>query len=191
MKKRVFIVHGWDGSSSEGWFPWLKKELESRGYDVTAPDMPETEAPEINKWIPLLSSLVGVPDEHTYFVGHSIGGNTILRYLESVSPQKVGGAVLVAPYFGNVVLEEGEAETIAEPWLSKPIDFAKVKETAKNIVVILSDNDRWVPVGNKDFFHEALSPKIIVESGKGHFSEGDGVTELPSALQAVLDLSEN
>jgi hypothetical protein len=26
--KRVFIIHGWEGYPEEGWFPWLKKELE-------------------------------------------------------------------------------------------------------------------------------------------------------------------
>ena len=34
MVKRVFVVHGWDGHPAEGWFPWLKKELEKRGYLV-------------------------------------------------------------------------------------------------------------------------------------------------------------
>ena len=29
--KKVFIIHGWEGYPEEGWFPWLKKELESRG----------------------------------------------------------------------------------------------------------------------------------------------------------------
>lgn len=33
MKKRVFIVHGWDGKPSGAWLPWLKKELEAKGFD--------------------------------------------------------------------------------------------------------------------------------------------------------------
>lgn len=24
MQKRAFIIHGWNGYSEEGWFPWLK-----------------------------------------------------------------------------------------------------------------------------------------------------------------------
>ena len=34
MKKRVFIVHGWDGYPEEVWFPWLKKELEAKGFEA-------------------------------------------------------------------------------------------------------------------------------------------------------------
>jgi predicted alpha/beta hydrolase family esterase len=29
MTERVFIIHGWEGYPEEGWFPWLKKELEN------------------------------------------------------------------------------------------------------------------------------------------------------------------
>ena len=32
--KRVYIIHGWEGYPEEGWFPWLKKELEDRGFDA-------------------------------------------------------------------------------------------------------------------------------------------------------------
>ena len=28
--KRAFIIHGWDGYPAEGWFPWLKRELEKK-----------------------------------------------------------------------------------------------------------------------------------------------------------------
>jgi len=34
MSKRVFLIHGWEGSPEEGWRPWLKKELEKRGFKV-------------------------------------------------------------------------------------------------------------------------------------------------------------
>lgn len=35
--KRIFIAHGWDGCPEEGWFPWLKKELEIREFEVFVP----------------------------------------------------------------------------------------------------------------------------------------------------------
>ena len=190
MKKRVFIVHGWEADSRSDWFPWLKKELETHGYEVTVPDMPDTDRPKMDAWIPYLTSLVGIPDENTYLVGHSIGGNTVLRYLESLNGIKVGGAVLVAPYFGEVVLEEGEAEKIAKPWLKTPIDFEKIKKATDKLTFIFSDNDPWVSIGNKNFFERALKPKIIIEKGKGHLNAEAGVTELPSVLEAALSLDQ-
>src|SRR3989338_169649 len=98
--KRVFIVHGWGGHPEEGWFPWLKKELEAKGFKVFVPQLPDAENPRIQKWVPKLAETVGVPDEETYFVGHSMGCQTIARYLESLPAEiKIGGAIFVAGFF--------------------------------------------------------------------------------------------
>lgn len=80
MSKRVFIIHGWDGFPEEGIFPWLKKELQNRGFLVFNPSMPEPSRPQIETWVKFLEKQVGIPDENTFFFGHSIGAQTILRY---------------------------------------------------------------------------------------------------------------
>lgn len=49
MKKRVFLIHGWEGYPEEGWRPWLKKELEQRGFTVIVPAMPDTATPTMGK----------------------------------------------------------------------------------------------------------------------------------------------
>jgi len=59
MKKRVFIIHGWDGHPSEGWFPWLKTELEKLGFVVQVPEMPDTGEPKINEWVVKLRRMAG------------------------------------------------------------------------------------------------------------------------------------
>src|SRR3990167_8494541 len=92
--KRIFIVHGWGGYPGEGWFPWLKKELETRGFVVSIPQLPDAENPRIEGWVAKLAETVNVPDENTYFVGHSIGCPTIAHYLQSLpAGVMVGGAV--------------------------------------------------------------------------------------------------
>jgi len=188
MSKRVFIIHGWDGSPEEGWFPWLKQELEQREYIVFVPAMPETEDPKITVWVDKLRSVVGVPDKETYFVGHSIGCQTILRYLEALPvEQKVGGVVFVAGWLALKNLEEDDV-LIAKPWLETAIDFEKVELHTNKMVAIFSDNDSVVPFEeNKKFFTERVGAKVIVESQKGHFNGSDGITELPSALNSLLE----
>lgn len=191
MRRRVFIIHGWDGYPEEEWFPWLKRELESRGFEVQVPAMPETAAPKIEVWVPHLAKLVGEPDEQTYFIGHSIGCQTILRYLENLSVgKKIGGVVLVAGWFVLSDLETEEEKVIGKPWIETPIDFTKIKSASDNFVLILSADDPVVPYEeNKKLFEEKLNASIIVEHNKGHFSESDGVTELPSALEAILEMA--
>ena len=38
--KKVVIIHGANGSPEENWFPWLKKELETKGIEVIIPQFP-------------------------------------------------------------------------------------------------------------------------------------------------------
>lgn len=192
MNKRVFIIHGWDGYPEEGWFPWLKKELEKRGFQVKVPIMPEPAEPKIDAWVFYLAQIVGDVDENTFFVGHSIGCQTILRYLESLpADKKVGGAVFVAGWFVLSDLEAEEEKIIRKPWLETPIDFNKVKAATKNFVAVFSEDDPVVPIKeNRKLFEERLNPKIIVENKRGHFSGSDGVVELPAVLDELLKMSK-
>jgi len=70
--KRVFIVHGWGGHPEEGWFPWLKKELERRGFEGNIRQLYNGDATRSN----LLSYLDSVAENATrysHFIFHYSG----------------------------------------------------------------------------------------------------------------------
>ena len=191
MNKRVIIVHGWDGYPEEGWFPWLKKELEKEGFEAIVPQMPDANAPEIGKWVQHLSDVVSTPDGQTFFVGHSIGCQTILRYLATLpSDAAVGGVVLVAGFFILTNMEDDAVQSIAKPWLTRPIDYQKVLSVCNRMTAIFSYNDMYVPLENAKFFEQRLHPKIIIQKNQGHFSGGNGITVLPVALAELLEWSK-
>jgi len=193
MQKRVFIAHGWDGYPEEGWFPWLKTELENRGFVVFVPQLPKAEEPRINNWVPALESAVGMPDEHTYFVGHSMGCQTIIRYLERLPTDiKVGGAVFVAGFLKELSnLEDDDVvRSVADEWLKTPLDLEKVKSHLNTCIAIFSDNDPYVPIDNQEEYAKKLGAKIIIEQAKGHFSGRTGTTELPVALASILEMAK-
>ncbi len=192
MKKRALIVHGWGGTPQEGWFPWLKNELEKNGFEVTVPAMPETNAPRISNWVPALSDAVGMPDAQTFLIGHSMGCQTIVRYIESLpNGVVVGGAVFVAGFLKKLTGLTAEEKETGDHWMNSKIDLQKVKTHLLNSVAIFSDNDEFVPLENRDEFENIFGSKIIIEKNKGHFSGSDDVTELPSALDAVLSMSNS
>ena len=190
--KRVFIIHGWEGFPEEGWFPWLKRELEARGFEVHVPQMPDSAHPRIQKWIPAISKEVGVPDNQSYFVGHSMGVQAIVRYLESLDDSiKVGGAIFVAGFFKRLtgLGEEDGFEETENHWFQTPIDLLKVKDHLNLSVAIFSDNDPFVSEDNQDDFIKKLHSKIIVQHEMGHFSgPSDNVTELPIVLEELLKI---
>ncbi len=186
MKKRIFIIHGWGGDPNSNWLPWLKNELKKYNFEVTVPQMPNTMRPTIAEWVDNLAKLVGTPDEQTYFVGHSIGCQTIMRYLQTID-QKIGGAIFVAGWFVLENLESEEIAQIAMPWIdSNTIDLKKLKKISQNYVEIISDND---PYGgfeeNKKIFFEKLDAKIIILNNAGHILD----TKLPVALEELLRIS--
>ncbi len=193
MNKRVFIVHRWDGRPGDIWYPWLKAELEKNGFEVHVPVMPKRDEPRIKVWVPALAKAVGVPDEQTYFVGHSIGCQTIARYLASLPPEtNVGGAVFVAGFFKRLTNMEDDdiVRDVEKEWMGTPLDLAVVRAHMKKSAAIFSDNDPYVPLDNQDDYRDKLGSEIFVEHGKGHFSTSDHVTELPIALESVLKLAK-
>lgn len=189
--KKVYLVHGWEGSPGE-LYSWLASELKNRGFEVEAVSMPNPEEPAIESWVAKLNEVIGqVPDENVILVGHSIGAQAILRYLEGLKISGLfGGLVFIAPWLQVSGLETQEEEDIAKPWVETPIDNPKVsKHIPKNkFVAIFSDNDPFVPKENWELFEHLFGAKIIIESKKGHITTDEGCVDLPSALQAVLEM---
>lgn len=179
--KKVFIIHGWGGKPESGWRPWLKNELEKKKFSVSVPTMPDTEHPKMDAWIKQLAKTVGTPDKDCYFVGHSLGCITILRYLETLRGiQKIGGAVLVAGFSDNLGFKE------IDSFFSKPIGWEKIKSRCGKFAAINSKNDVYVPLKHGKIFREKLGAELIVKDKMGHFSR---VRELPDALETVLKMT--
>ena len=185
--KRVYVVHGWGSSPNEPCISWIREQLEKKGYTAEALIMPNTDTPVIKEWVATLKETVQNPDQDTYFVGHSIGGQAIMRYLAGLPEgTRIGGVIFLAGWFVLNSLEEGEEEEIAKPWVDTPIDFESLKMKTTNYVAILSDNDPWVPMDTtKEQFEKSMGAKVIIEHHKGHFTEEDGVTEAPTVTEEV------
>lgn len=151
--------------------------------------MPNSGEPKIETWVSKLSEVVGSLDEETYFVGHSIGCQTILRFLEKQNT-KVGGAVFVAGWFDLENLEDEESREIARAWIQTPIDLEKIKQVLPKSVLIISDND---PYGafeeNKNKFAE-LGAEIVVMPNSGHLTAEDGFDKLPEVLEGLIGMME-
>jgi predicted alpha/beta hydrolase family esterase len=193
-RERAFIIHGYLGYPAEAWLPWLKAMLEKRGYQVWLPAMPNPDRPAIPEWIDFIGKLVGNPDAKTVIIAHSLGCEAVLHYLETLgaNAKSVGKTVLVAGRFPiGMSLEETErrigGDEILKPWLIARVDPKRARMAAGKCTVILSDNDPYLPMNEaKASFQENFAAEIIIEHGKGHFNEDDNITELPSALNAVL-----
>ncbi|MBI2452498.1 alpha/beta hydrolase [Candidatus Pacearchaeota archaeon] len=191
MIKKVFIIHRWDGNPEADWYPWLKKELEKRKFIVKTPDMPNPQEPQINKWTSFINEKVHNPDKNTYFIGHSIGCQTILRYLETLHGNiKIGGVILVAPWINLKNLETEDEKRVAKSWLISPISWDKIKKHCSNFIAVFSDNDPFVPLSDKEIFKKKLNAEVITEHNKGHFTSEDNIKELRVVLNELIKISK-
>lgn len=188
MTKKAYIIHGWDGSPNQKLFVWLKTELEKRGFQVFVPSMPNTATPEIHAWVSTLQHLITEINSDTVIIGHSIGGQAVLRYLETLPEEAKAGKVIFIASWTHLTPEaapDADSEAIVQPWLETPIDWKKIKTRSNTFTAFFSDNDPYVSLSEKDVFEVGLGAKIVVEKNKGHFTDEDGVFELPSVLDAV------
>lgn len=189
MKKRVFIVHGWAAGPDREWFPWLTSELAPMDVDVIIPAMPDSLHPQIDAWVGHLRKTVGTLRDTDIFVGHSIGCQTIMRYLEHERGASIKGLIFVAGWFTLRNLENEEEEIIARPWVTTPIDLGAVKCATGSITAIFSDTDPYVEFEeNKKIFESQLGAHILVEHDKGHFSEDNSIYELPIVRDQIFSL---
>lgn len=178
--KKVYIIHGWEGTPEANWFPWLKKELTQKGIDAIVPLMPNTNNPNCVEWVNFLQKNLINPDENTYLVGHSLGVITILRYLELLPEGlKIGGAILVAGFSEPIGLKE------LDNFFQTSLNYEKVKNSAKMFVAIHSDNDHIVPIEKGYLLKDRLGAELVIIPNAGHLNEGDGYFKLPIILKFI------
>ena len=186
--KKIYLVHCWDGTSSDGWYPWLAERISDKNVDLIRFDMPNTACPKIDEWVGTLNSKVDFLNDETYFIGHSIGCQTILRYLETKKITKIGGILFVAPWLDLLpeAIEDEESYNTAQPWINTPIDFLFIIQFTSNINCIFSNDDYFVSIEQEKEFRNKLNAKTIIVNNKGHISQDDNVYE----LQEILDFSK-
>ncbi len=189
MKNRIFLVHGWGGNPNIDWFPWAKKELEQMEYQVITPEMPDPDYPKIETWVNKLRETVGRIRKDDIFVGHSIGCQTVERFLQTLPEDtKLGKVILIAPW---VILtrktfeEMGENEEVVKSWYEELIDYEKIKNMTK-WTAVFSDDDPFVNYeDNFKVYEDKLNAEIMLKNNQGHFAQEQGITEIPFLLELI------
>jgi uncharacterized protein len=185
MKKRAFIIHGWEGSPDSNWFPWMKNELEKLGFEVIVPQMPNADFPKQDGWLAHMREIIGDVDKNTFLIGHSLGVIAILRFLETLPENgKIGGAILVAGFSEPIGFSE------LGSFFEKKVDYGKIKSHCGQFFAIHSDNDPYVPMERGKVLQDMLGARLVVMHGAGHINMGNGYFELPEALEVLLTISK-
>jgi len=184
MSKRVFIIHGWGGTPESNWFPWLKTELKKKQFQVTVPQMPHADYPLEEEWVSTIRHIAGVPDEYTYFVGHSLGCIAILRYIESLSfNRKIAAIILVSGFVTSLAIPE------IENFVDHPVDFEKIRLSVNHCILIHSDDDPYVPLSQGRYMEKMLDAQLHIIHQGGHLNTGIGNFTFPLVAEKILSFN--
>ena len=181
--KKIFIIHGFNGYPNGGWRPWLMSELRKKDVYACALPMPSPDKPTVDKWVKTISMAVESPNRNIFLVGHSLGVNAILRYLETLPVgDKIGGAILVSGPYENLKDEEHK---VLAPFFETPFDFDHIKKTCSKFVIIHSTDDPVVSFNNAILMANKLSCEIVSLSKGGHFNGSSGIYKFPELLETL------
>ncbi|MDP3986134.1 MAG: alpha/beta fold hydrolase [Candidatus Veblenbacteria bacterium] len=164
MKPRIIFIHGNQSTSwAFAWTPWLKQELETRGYRTDFQTFPDSIIARAQYWLPFLKDNIQA-GEGDVLVGWSSGAVAAMRYAEK---NKVLGSVLVSPSYTNLNDElEKQSGYFDTPW-----DWESIKANQKHIALVHSENDPFIPTAEFQFIAQALQPTVINIPQGGHFME--------------------
>lgn len=162
--------------------------LRSSGHQVLYPQFPNPDTPKPDEWQELLRQEANMLDEiqgeEKILIAHSLGTiNFIYGCLDEIFNMPFDRVLLVAP---PDPLQTGDTEGIeGEPLdLTNPLIKPLVHKYAKNLTVIASDNDHWLPRG-VGIYLAPLGVEPVIYPGAGHFSLDDGWGEWPGLIKWI------
>lgn len=160
--KNVVILHGSGETPESFWLPYAKRELEARGYSVSIPQLPDTEWPVLEKWLP--TALKETYTENTIIIGHSAGCPLTLSILENLKV-RVKQAILVAGFSTPLPEDNG-----TNPILQQGYNWEEIRQHVEDLVLINSDNDPWGcdDKQGREILDRLGKGTLIIRKGEGH-----------------------
>jgi len=160
-KKRQYVfVHGYTATGLGNFRAWLKEELEELGHSVIAPDLPNSEKPNVKEQAQYLLDNVKF-DEDTVIVAHSLGGPVTYRVLEQLG-HRVAKVVLVdtvlRPDFPDKKRPDVEASD------SFDFDFEKIRDASDEFVYLADEQNRTIKKEHVEEIVELLDARIVVDA---------------------------
>jgi len=183
--KNVLLLHGTANDHTRNWLPWLKKQLEKKGYNVWVPDLPNADTPNIKRYNSFIFPKWKF-DNDSIIIGHSSGAVAVLGILENLPIDiHIHKAILVAGFTDDL-----HYDAVKEMFI-KPFDYTKIKSRAKKFVFFHSDNDPFVPFRHGEKLQKFLGGELIMMKDQAHFSTttypGNKYLTFPALLEKVLE----
>jgi predicted alpha/beta hydrolase family esterase len=178
------ILHGWQNHRPrDHWQHWLADRLTELGHDVTYPQLPDPDDPELAVWLGELGRhLPGPAGAERIVVAHSL---SVVLWLHAVARgvpgvEGVDRVLLVAPPSADVLVRHPEIAGFVLP----PFDGLTLPSPTR---LVAGDDDPYLPEGVQRAYGDPLGLTAEVLSGVGHLDLDAGYGSWPSVLEWCRD----
>ncbi|MCL1873018.1 MAG: alpha/beta hydrolase, partial [Clostridiales bacterium] len=178
---KVYLIHGYTGSPESDLFPWIIDKLSEVGLNLTAFHMPNPDSPLAAEWDRYLDDNIKELNEDTYFICHSLGCVTLLRYLNRQSARtKIGGAILASGF-----VEMLPKYPMFRGFIDIDLDMGKLIAMVDKRCVFSSPNDIIVEYKYSQELARLFDAKLVTIEGGGHFIGQEGFSEFPELFEEL------
>ncbi|MER6181476.1 alpha/beta hydrolase [Streptomyces sp. NPDC001652] len=175
------ILHGWQNHRpKDHWQHWLADRLGELGQQVTYPQLPDPDDPDLEVWLGELARHLA-EDAPDVVVAHSA---SVLLWLHAVArgivgPGDVDRVLLVGPPSPSVVARYPEVAGFAPPSLDLTLPGPTV--------LVAGDDDPYCEGGAQAVYGDPLGIPTTLLPGAGHLDLDAGYGSWPSVLEWCLD----
>ena len=138
--KNATLLQGAGETQKSFWLPYVKRELEKRGYKVWLPQLPGIDNPKLKEILPFVLEN-GKFDKDTVIIGHSAGVPIALSVLERIEveiKQSIMVAGLIEPSTKDKDISKWQKDFLQEKY-----NWKKIKAHCGKFVFVNSANDPW------------------------------------------------
>jgi leucyl-tRNA synthetase len=179
-KTRFVLIHGFEGSAHTNFFPWLKAELEKRGNEVEAPELPNSNHPKEEEQVEYVLKNCHF-DENTVVVGHSLGAVVAMKALTKLN-KPVSSLVLVAVAVSPKFDTHYDSRPFSKDF-TWDFDYAAIRRLTGGNITVLSDTREDFRMSYLRHLAENLSARLVEATSKDEHFCAD---QEPSILQALI-----
>lgn len=182
---KVFIIHGYQSSPEQHWFPWLATKIEQMGSQCEIVHLQGSDQPDFATWRQNLEAQVHPLNEQTIIVAHSLGCISVLDYLSEALNGRLIKAIFMVAGFNE--------KLTALPELNQFVQQAKLNDALLRFRIqqrysLFSCNDPFVPAPLSIRFGQLLNAQMIEVKKAGHFIQSDGLSEFPQLWEKLEKL---
>ena len=182
MTESFLILHGLGNHRPpQHWEFLLAAKLVELGHDVRYPELPNSDAPQLDEWMRVLREELGtLTGSRRTVICHSL--SCLLWFHAAGRVDAVDRVLLVVPPESSIVPEN--ASTF---WVTS-VDVDAIRASTVELAIVCTDNDWFNPSG-PGFYCDPLGVTPTIIPGAGHITPDDGYGSWPWVLEWALSAS--